>query len=253
MEKMLLKLGFSEKEVKVYLAVLELGSDTVIKIGKHAGVNRGTTYDILESLIQKGLVSHFTKGKKRYFSAEDPSRIIHILEIQEEKLRKDQQEIQSQKKELENVLPELMSIFGKSEEKPKVRFYEGKNGIYQIYEELIKQKGVLYYGSTDGIFQNFPDFNEKITKKMIANSVKVRDLVYKSESALSIKKYYQEPTQQMRFLLDNLKFRTDNIIYANKVAMISYGSSLHAVVIESKEIVETQKQIFEVLWGISKK
>lgn len=253
MEKMLLKLGFSEKEVKVYLAILELGSATVIEIGKNASVNRGTTYDILESLIQKGLVSYFTKGKKRYFSAEDPTRIIHLLESKEENLQKEEKVIADQKKELENALPELMSIYSKSEEKPRVRFYEGKNGIFQIYQELINQKEVLYYGSVEYTFNIFPDFNEKITKKQIANGVKIRDIVYRSKKSLQLKKLYQFPNQQLRFLPRGMELKTNNIIFGNKVAMISYRKNLHAVVIESEEITKTQKEFFNVLWQIAEK
>ncbi|MBI3888691.1 helix-turn-helix domain-containing protein [Candidatus Nomurabacteria bacterium] len=65
--------GFSEKEISVYLALIELGSSSVRTIAGKAKVNRGTTYDILKSLINMGIVSYYKKESKQYFIAEWPS------------------------------------------------------------------------------------------------------------------------------------------------------------------------------------
>ena len=53
------ELGFSEKESEVYLAMLELGPAAVQDIAKKAGVNRSTTYVMIESLKRRGLISTY--------------------------------------------------------------------------------------------------------------------------------------------------------------------------------------------------
>lgn len=251
MEKFLQKIGFSEKEARVYLAVLELGSSSVIQIGEKAGVNRGTAYDILESLIKKGLVSYFVKGKKRFFAGEKPSKLINIIESQRENLTAQEKELENQKEEIKRILPELKSIYNLPENQPKVRFFEGKDGIKNIYDELLDAKEIWAYGSVSQIYKTFPWFKEFV-RKQVNRGIKVRDLVEKNNETLEYKKFYQLPKQEMRFLPENIKLKTDNIIYGNKVAMVSYAKELHGVVIESKEIIQTQKQVFEVLWELSK-
>src|SRR4051812_25054594 len=72
-------LGLSQKEARVYLANLMLGPATVQKIADQSGIKRVTTYVILESLNNLGLVSQSTKGKKTYFVAEEPSHLRRLL------------------------------------------------------------------------------------------------------------------------------------------------------------------------------
>ena len=63
----LLKIGLTEGESKVYLALTELGSSTVGPIVKKSGVAYSNIYDILHRLIEKGIVSFIIKNKTRYF------------------------------------------------------------------------------------------------------------------------------------------------------------------------------------------
>src|SRR3990172_512112 len=106
MISLLEKLGFSEKEAKVYLAALELGEDSVQNIAKKAGINRATTYVILEKLMASGLISTYEKGKKTFIVAEDPKELLQILE--EEK-----QEVLNREKDLKSNLSQLAAIYNR--------------------------------------------------------------------------------------------------------------------------------------------
>jgi len=80
LEKDLQQIGLSEKEAKVYLASLELGPSTAQTIAAKATVNRPTTYVMIESLIKRGLMSSFQKGKKRFFVAGKPTQLLYLLD-----------------------------------------------------------------------------------------------------------------------------------------------------------------------------
>ena len=71
--------GFSEKETIVYVALLELGKGTVRQISSKAGINRTTSYDILGSLSNKGLVSVSGKEPKSEYAVEPPEAITTYL------------------------------------------------------------------------------------------------------------------------------------------------------------------------------
>jgi len=247
------KFGFSPKESKIYLTALELGSSSVIQIAQKARINRGTTYDILESLIKKGLISYFIKGKKRYFAAEKPERLLDVLENQRKELLTKEEEIEKRQQEIKELLPELRSIYNLPTEKPKVRFFEGKEGILNIYEEILQETDeVWFYGAFKDLFHVFPNFISMI-KRQIKAGLKIRDLVTRSKEALKVRVLYKKPKQEMRFLPKGLGLTTDNMIYGNKFAMISFGQKMHGVVIESREIVQTQRKIFEILWEKAEK
>ncbi len=91
--KGLVSLGFSEKEANVYLALLELGSRTVSPIARSANINRTTAYDILETLVAKGLVSISGKEPVQEYVAESPEKVLKLIE---EELNKKQQNLKKQ-------------------------------------------------------------------------------------------------------------------------------------------------------------
>src|SRR6185369_8367787 len=120
-EKLLLEVGFPQRQAEVYLALLELGRGTVSQIARRAGINRTTGYDILDSLIEKGLASISGREPKQEYVAESPERLKIYLEREAEKAR-------SRAKAVADFIPELSSIHNVAG-RPKVMFYEGKEGL----------------------------------------------------------------------------------------------------------------------------
>src|SRR3989339_1421532 len=100
--QILKKLGFDEKDTRIYLILLSLGPSPVRKIAQATGINRGTTYDILKHLMKSGLVVYYHKEKKQYFTAEDPLKLEHHLEGRLEEMR-------GLKTKIQAIIPELQS------------------------------------------------------------------------------------------------------------------------------------------------
>src|SRR3989338_185182 len=92
-------LGLNEKEAEVYLACLELGSATVQEVSDKAGVKRTSVYNFLEDMKARGFISEVRHGKRILLVPEEP----HVL------LKK----AEEQKKQLEEALPEFMSIYNR--------------------------------------------------------------------------------------------------------------------------------------------
>ena len=86
------KLGLTEKEVRVYLASLELGPSSVKKIAEIAKIPRPTTYQIIKTLENKGLFIEAKQKKKRLFVAQSPERILGILRIQKREIEEKERE-----------------------------------------------------------------------------------------------------------------------------------------------------------------
>ncbi|MEK7511852.1 MAG: helix-turn-helix domain-containing protein, partial [Patescibacteria group bacterium] len=88
--KELQKIGLSDKEAKVYLAVLGLGKASVQTIAAKAGVNRATTYSVLGTLKEKGLCSTFQKVKKTFYVVSSPDYLKEIFEIKKVEIEEKQ-------------------------------------------------------------------------------------------------------------------------------------------------------------------
>ncbi|MEA3323081.1 MAG: helix-turn-helix domain-containing protein [Patescibacteria group bacterium] len=227
------------KKADVYLAVLELGGAGVSDIARKSGTKRTTVYDILVDLQKSGLLHKTIKGKKRLFVAEDPEK----LQIQLEKKRA----------LLEGVLPELRSLHNVKGGKPKIRFYEGKEGILEIYNDTLKHSGeILGFGSEDVL----KIFGEKEASNYIKQRLQKR-IYYRGifqKTALLEKDYLSQDQEQMRSskLIDPKKYPFSieiNIYGYRKVAFISPKDTI-GVIIESAEIYRAQKSIFELLWDL---
>lgn len=233
--------GLSDNESRVYLASLELGPSTVLKISQQTAIKRPTTYVAIEELTKLGLMSSFLKGKKRYFSAENPERLVDLLEGQKT-------ELSQKEKSLNVLLPELTSLFSISGKRPQVRFFEGKEGIKSIRDDIVKSKVRETYEFTplDKAYALFPpqagDHREKLAKKLN----RMRVIYTDSRGAVLPAKTSK---LESRFVPEaDFSFSTEVTIYGDRVAMVSLSETLIGVIIESQEIADTMRSIFLLAW-----
>src|SRR5581483_9338446 len=124
--------GLSEKEIAVYMALIELGPSSVRDIAAKSKVNRGTAYDILKSLMALGIVSYYNKESKQYFVAEPPEKLLSAIDQKKE-------DLDDVRKNISESLPLIQTLFEKQGGKPAVKLYEGAKGIKQILEDVLAE------------------------------------------------------------------------------------------------------------------
>ncbi len=72
------KLGLSEKEARLYLVALETGPTTIAKLAQKSGVKRGTIYEFLDEMIEKGLLEITITGKRKLYSGVEPKKLQKV-------------------------------------------------------------------------------------------------------------------------------------------------------------------------------
>ena len=120
--KTLQEIGFASREAKIYRALLSSGPASIRDIADKAGINRGTTYEVLKHLQQKGVVSLFPKGKRRYFVAEDPSCFLDLAREKQDSIAQAVEDLQ------QSVIPQLQAT-RPAFNNANVHYYEGDEGI----------------------------------------------------------------------------------------------------------------------------
>lgn len=242
-EKELENLGLGEKETKVYLASLELGADTAQNIAKKAGINRATTYVQIDSLKDKGLMSEFEKGKKTFYVAESPDRLSGLFKTFEAQL-------DVRKSELQRILPALLDMFSGMGERPRVRFYEGQEGVRMIRQDFLKIKDKIICGFTnlDRLFKFSPEYEKEYIKYRVDNDIHLQ-VIYTSKKGAVPDANDPARLREAKFLeYDKFPVTADITIYDNKVAIEAYKSKQIGIMIESDEIANAMKCIFKNLW-----
>lgn len=234
-QRILKEIGLSDRESSVYLAVLELGASSVSPIAKKSGYNRSYCYDILSALVERSLVSFIIKNGRRRYKAEDPDKIFYKLN--------------NNLIMYKSILPQLHSLYNISVGgKPKVSFYEGVEEIFSLYEQIEGSKQFDAIGSPSYIEKYIGKYFNKITSKIFTKDIIVRELNPQGSPMVPYLTSYIQPYHERRFLEGVTELKTDMMIYKNKLSLISYGETPHAVVIEDSSIVETQRILFDIIW-----
>jgi len=251
-EQLLKEIDFSPKEQAVYLAVLELGEAAVSPIAKQAGVNRGTTYDILRYLIKKGLVAKLEKQRKLHYSATGVEGLHNYLEDQKDNWL-------ARLDSFKQLKPEILALLGSAGAKPTVRFFEGKLGIKEVFMDPIRSgtKELLCYSSAERLEEAVgSEYLSIYTKQKARAGVFTRVIApNKRASEEYLAKYYKEKaSEQFRLKTvppEKFPLNAETDIYGDKVAMISLNpKELVAVIIESPVLARNQRIIFNLLWKL---
>lgn len=244
--KNLVTIGFSEKEASVYLSLLELGKRTVSPIARKSGINRTTVYDVLESLISKGLVTISGKEPLQEYVAESPETITKFLQ---------KQIIQKQEglAQIEKLLPELKSMHNVSN-RPQIKFYEGKDGMKAVYEDsLTSHETIRAYANVEDTEITLPGYFPKYYQKRSAKGIHIRAIFPDNPMGRDRQSHDKEESRESVIIPSDKYFFSPEInIYDNKVMIASWRDKL-GIIMESKEIAEAMKSIFELAWAEAKR
>ncbi len=238
--------GFSDKEVSVYLALLSLGKGTVTQISKKAGINRPTGYHVLASLESKELVKVSGKEPKQEYVALSPDQIEKMLL---KKIENDQIFIREARK----IIPELKSIHNISD-RPKVSFYEGRDGIERVYEDtLTSSEPIRAYASVENMHEGLPGYFPEYYKRRAGKGIAIRAIIPDSPTGRERKNFDNKEMRESALVPRKMfDFIPEINIYDNKVMIASWREKL-GIIIESSEIADAMKKIYELSWSEAKR
>ena len=228
--------GLSVKEVKIYLALLELGEVTTVRLSERTGINRTTLYDILDALIKKGVAGSTVKENVNYFYAAKPEVLINLLREKQDSLQ--------------NVLPLLRERAGIIGKRPKIEFYEGPKGIDAVHQDVLSTaKSIQAYGSyaitRKAAKYQALDFRKKRSK------LKIPITAITDESAAEIEMLQEKEYRKLtKIYIDTAlsEMPTWTYIYENKVATLLFEKEqFFGFIIESPSIVGKEKFLFNKL------
>ena len=242
------KIGLTDGEIKVYKALLKLGESTKTTLAKESKVSPSNIYDITNRLLEKGMISKVEKNGVSNFSPANPK---HILDYLEEKKK----EIDKEKDYVSSILPLLLSKFNSTEEKVNVEVFSGWNGMKTVFEDMAEEcaKGDKHFvfGASKGkneeqvdnfFFQKTRTWSDKGVKTYIIFNKELRD--HKRSNFL--KKYNYE----IRFI-DQLT-PAEVHVYKNRSLIIILTDSPLIIRITGKEVADSFKQYFDIMWKQAK-
>lgn len=236
--KLLTELGLSPTETRVYLASLKLGPTSVQEIAKHAKLSRTATYDVIAGLQDRGLMSTFERGKKKFFSAEDPERAVAYFKSRVHDL---EERIDT----FSRSLVEMKMMSGG--ERPTVRFFEGREAIYALFTDLVSvhPKELLELANIDVVYEGMDENMLLDARKALDDSrVKIK-MLHRGEL-----RNPRKNAEYCRLLPEFGDFSGEIWIYENRVAFVEFVGKMVTVIIESKTFAEMARVLFNASWAV---
>lgn len=232
------KIGLGQKEASVYLALLELGTASVMGVAAKAGLKRPTTYLILSDLEKRGLVSLVPQHKKALYVAEPPHKLFSDLQKKQELLTR--------------FLPSLEALHNHKKEKPQVQLFQGKEGVLEVYEKIYAVGDVWFFATLGDLERVLPTVTKDVARKAAEGKLKVREILTGTKADINFAKTRPKNGQyDIRFAPKGSVFLTDNAIFGNSVAFFSFTPLLFAVVITSKDIASSLRSLYDMAWQVA--
>jgi sugar-specific transcriptional regulator TrmB len=240
LEKYLEEIGLSQKESQIYLALLQVDSESIQDLAKRTGINRTTVYPVLETLEKKGLVSEVQKGKKVEYVAAPPERLETFVERQKVIL-------EERSERLKDIIPQIKSIQRESGEKPIIKYFEGRDGAISAFEEFysffktdISEEDGYFIYNRDLLNETFTEAErDKFLKARLGKKVKPHT-VY-----TNIQGDYTFVTDGVRTRINHEKFplNCDISIIRDRIVVTTLGGAVSSFLIISKDVAETLKSL----------
>ncbi|MGV8169699.1 MAG: TrmB family transcriptional regulator [Candidatus Nanoarchaeia archaeon] len=236
--EILKKLGLSEGEIKVYSALLEIGASSINNIHEKVGMDRRNIYDILNKLIERGLVAYIEENGKRTFKISNPDKILSYIEEKKSGL----DEIKS---EVEKIMPAMQSIFKSEKQEQFAEIFRGSEGLKAVWDDLLNYHTIYWIGSGNYVPKKFPAYWKEWNQRRIKRKVKSVHL-FRYEARKEVDK---KIIPDSKFLPPEFSGNsTVTVVYGDKVAQMLFGENIIVFVIQSRELAENYKKYHKFLW-----
>lgn len=243
-------LGLNEKESAVYTTLLTLGKATASTVVAQSGLKRGNTYDILYRLESLGLISKFMKDGKLTFQVESPEKLLTLATNQ-------QQKVKAAEESLKSFLPQLNSQYQLSVGKPTIQYFEGEDGIHEVFSDIYARKDEPVYGCVDLEIAD-KALPSHIINRLIPLRVRNKLTAYTIlGDSIQAKEISAKDKQQLRHSLlankEKYPLPAEIDVYEDKIAMLTFEKgNFIGLVIQNAALATTMRSLFKIIFETKK-
>lgn len=234
-EEMLTDLGLSKNDSKVYLALLRNGSNSISSVAKASSIHRANVYEAISRLKAKGLVSEVSINSKKMYLAAEPSALQTIIKEKELKLN--------------SLLPELLLDYELRNTSDIVQVFEGVKAIRDVTRRYVSiGKDIYVFGVPKIAIGLIGSYLQNNIHKQRAKQKQWMYHIYNSDAMERIKFLNTLPYTKARYLAPSYDFPVTTRICGDEVSITLYSQKPLTFVIRSKEMAESYRKYFQILW-----
>jgi sugar-specific transcriptional regulator TrmB len=239
LHKIISAAGLDGAAADLYLAGLEMGSAPASAYAEKTGGNRITTYNHLEELTTRSIFTAVKRERATWYSPVPPEHLAV--------------EARKNAEALERALPELRSLRGVAHRKPHVRFFEGWEGVQRVYQDtLTAGTEILNFANSAIVREYWQNYDEEYVAERVRRGIHLRGIAPDDAVGRVVHGQDRAALREIRLVpAKDFDFNNEINIYDHKIAITSFSEKpedFFGIIIESKEVADTQRQIFEMAW-----
>lgn len=232
----------TEKEMEIYEFLLKNPGKNAVEIAFEIDMQRPNVYDLLKSLTSKGLVSYSLRGKIKYYLGTNPKKLKDIYEFKKEIL-------ENKKEEVDKIVSSLSNSLINTNSDLSIKTYEGLKGMRTVLMEALEEtkktgKEMLVIRLNK---EDLPTLDKTYTERFFnfrrKHIIKSRYLMIKGT------KFYTDPLVKIKVLPDSYISEVGIYIYGHSVSFWFFPKKETILVIENKELANTFRKNFEIMWN----
>jgi len=239
----LLALGCDDKEIKLYMAAYLHGTAPLSDLIVRTRLRRSTAYLIANSLIDKGLLTEDHKAYGKSLSAAEPETLMRLVANRQRQLGR-------QRIELEENLGQLQALHQTSITRPRVRTFQGANGLLTVWRDILTARGEILLWSnqaTEIKLFSLAQHNQFVQERK-ANKLPVRVLAVNNMAGHHLQDADAENLRTTKLLMPGIEFSAETYLYDHKIAMLDYNQDIIGIIVESEQLFTAQQAMFTAQW-----
>ena len=248
-EDILVKIGLTQQEARTYLALLELQESKTGELCRHTKIASSNIYNILDSLIKKGLVSYKIKNNVKIFMPSNPETLNELFLNKQKKL-------DEERKDVLKLISELKKKDLKEESYSNYKYYEGFTGIKAMWNEfiVIKEPSKFILKAYTGKRENYErliGFYNEIHRIRLKKKIRVQTIFPLEDREHGLKRR-KLPSTEVKFMQMET-FSGWGVFGENLYLMYITEKTPRAFLIKDIVFAKTFEQVFDQLWKIAKR
>lgn len=236
MKEALTALGLTDKESAIYIAILPKQGLTIQEISKKTGINRTFCYELIRSLVKKGMLTTTEQARGSKYFAIEPRTIKLLLKEKEEIIDK--------------ALPELEALSKIQPELPETTVYEGISGIKALFSKALEEKKEILAITARELIEYMQHYAPSFAKERVKRGIPLRMIIEEDAWTKQWASKFDHIIEKRKIKFLNNKFASSIYLFKDSVAMICLKTKTPTgILIQNKFYANTIRMLFESLYS----
>lgn len=246
-KQMLEKLGFSDKESEVYLALLQHGAMTPAEIAKLTRISRPTVYSVSKELVKKGVILEDLGGSSRSLIAKQPDDLTILI-------NREQKALDTKRATVNQAIGELKKIAQSSKYSiPKIVFIPEEEIESYLYKQTatwnasLQETKTAYWGFQDpSLVKHYQEWIDWYWQQANPPILQLLSNESNIEEAMKTKGY---TNRRIRFWSGASTFSATTWVMGNYITMINTKQHPFSLIeIHDAMMAKNLRDLFSGIW-----